>query len=62
MTKTLAIILNHNLPDNTSWLYSGLKKFEIEEYEMEVMDNGSRPDFIPHVLWSGCQRTSSWAH
>ena len=62
MTKTLAIILNHNLPEYTNWVYYGLKKFETDEYEVVVMDNGSQPEFIPpyaqirlpkNVFWGG---------
>lgn len=39
--KTLAVILNYNLPDFTDALYKQLKPFEAEDYEVVVLDNGS---------------------
>lgn len=49
MSKTLAIILNHNLPEYTNWLYGELKPSEGELFDLKVMDNGSRPDGMPAV-------------
>jgi len=46
MTKTLVIILNHNLPEYTDWLYHSLVNFEKDIYELKVMDNGSNPDRV----------------
>ncbi len=41
MTKTAAIILNHNLPEWTDRLYKSLKPYEGEDYDLLVFDNGS---------------------
>jgi len=41
MTKTLAIILNHNLPELTDNLYESLVNFQGDDYDLVVMDNGS---------------------
>jgi len=42
MGKTLAIILNHNTPDITDFLYNQLKPFEdLQNFELCVLDNGS---------------------
>lgn len=43
MTKTLAVILNYNLPDFTDSLYLQLKPFERDDYDLMVLDNGSPP-------------------
>lgn len=62
MSKTLVIILNHNLPDLTNWLYYSLKKFQDSTHDIMVMDNGSKPNLIPpytqirlkhNVYWGG---------
>ncbi len=50
MSKTLAIILNHNLPEYTDWLYQELKRGEGELYDLRVMDNGSRPEGMPATV------------
>lgn len=47
MSKTLAIVLNHNLPEYTNWVYYSLKKFADDTIDLKVMDNGSKPDLIP---------------
>lgn len=44
MKKTLAIILNYNLPDFTDALYRQLKPFEGNDYDLMVLDNGSPPE------------------
>jgi len=44
MGRTLAIILNHNLPELTDLLYDSLNGQENDEYDLFIMDNGSRPD------------------
>ena len=44
MTKTAAIILNHNLPDYTDMLFDSLKPYEREDYDLMVFDNGSTPE------------------
>ena len=44
MTKTAAIILNHNMPDYTDMLYESLKPYERNDYELFVLDNGSKPE------------------
>lgn len=61
-TKTLAVILNHNLPEYTSWLYNALKPHEKDIYDLLIMDNGSLPHLIPanttiklekNLFWGG---------
>lgn len=44
MGKTAAIILNHNLPDYTDMLYGSLKPCERDDYDLFVLDNGSKPE------------------
>ena len=46
MTKTAAIILNHNMPDYTDMLYNSLKPYERKDYDLLVLDNGSKPEGI----------------
>lgn len=46
MNKTLVIILNHNLPEFTDDLYEELEKYKDDRYDLIVMDNGSRDEFI----------------
>lgn len=46
-TKTLAIILNHNLPELTNWLYYTIKPHKNELFDLIVMDNGSKPELTP---------------
>ncbi|MFK7932197.1 MAG: hypothetical protein AB8G22_01725 [Saprospiraceae bacterium] len=41
MTRTLAIILNHNLPVLTDNLYESLFPFTKKDFDLMVMDNGS---------------------
>lgn len=62
MSKTLVLILNHNLPEYTNWLYYSLKKYQDSSFDIEIMDNGSREEFIPkhasikiekNVFWGG---------
>ena len=62
MQKTLVIILNHNLPEYTNWLYHSLKEFEGETYDTQVMDNGSKTwlmadpthiRFEKNLFWGG---------
>jgi GT2 family glycosyltransferase len=43
-TKTAAIILNHNMPDMTDMLFEALKPYEREDYDLIVLDNGSKPE------------------
>jgi GT2 family glycosyltransferase len=45
-TKTAAIILNHNMPDMTDLLYESLKPYEREDYDLFVLDNGSKPEGV----------------
>ena len=40
MSKTLAVILNHNLPDETDKLYESLKPHEKDDYDLVVVENG----------------------
>jgi GT2 family glycosyltransferase len=60
MTKTLAIILNHNLPEYTNWLYNSLKKFQDETYELLVMDNGSKPELTPKYAHIKLEKNLFW--
>nr|NQU93669.1 hypothetical protein [Bacteroidota bacterium] len=46
MSKTLVIILNHNLPEFTDTLFTELSKYKSDAYDLEVMDNGSRSEFL----------------
>lgn len=62
MSKTLAIVLNHNLPEYTNWVYYSLQKFANDSIDLKVMDNGSKPELIPkythirlpkNIYWGG---------
>ncbi len=44
MKKTIVIILNHNLPELTDNLFESLDKYQGDEYDLVVMDNGSNKD------------------
>lgn len=46
MSKTLVIILNHNLPEITDDLFLELEKHKGDSYDLVVMDNGSREEFV----------------
>lgn len=41
MSKTLAVIINHNRKEYTNRLYRSLKPYEADDYELYVFDNGS---------------------
>lgn len=60
MTKTLAIILNHNLPEYTNLLYQSLKEFQDENYDLLVMDNGSKPELMPAVMHIRLEKNLYW--
>jgi hypothetical protein len=60
MTKTLAIILNHNLPEYTNWLYYSLNKFHCDDFDLMVMDNGSKPEFIPYYTQIRLEKNIYW--
>jgi GT2 family glycosyltransferase len=60
MTKTLAIILNHNLPEYTNWLYYSLKKFQDESFDLMVMDNGSKPELTPKYAQIRLEKNLFW--
>jgi hypothetical protein len=60
MPKTLVIILNHNLPELTNWLYYSLKKFQDETHDILVMDNGSKPDLIPSYTQIRLKKNYFW--
>jgi len=60
MAKTLAVILNHNLPEYTNWLYYSLKKFKDDSYDLLVMDNGSRPELIPKYTHIKFEKNLFW--
>jgi len=44
MSKTLAVIYNHNMPEITDSLWESLKPYERNDYDLILIDNGSRPD------------------
>ena len=48
--KTLAIILNHNLPEYTNFLYNELKKHQTESYDVLIFDNASSYEGQPDVV------------
>lgn len=43
--KTLVIILNHNLPDITDKLYESLLPYKKHDYDLMILDNGSKKEF-----------------
>jgi len=43
-SKTLAVIYNHNLPEMTDRLWEELKPYERDDYDLILIDNGSRED------------------
>ncbi len=59
-TKTLAIILNHNLPEYTLWLYRALREYEGDDYDLLVMDNGSRQEFVPAFTHVRFEKNLYW--
>ena len=60
MAKTLAIILNHNLPEYTNWLYYSLRKHQDDTYDLVVMDNGSKPEQIPKYAQIKFEKNLFW--
>ena len=42
--KTLAVIYNHNLPQMTDKLWEELKPYERDDYDLILIDNGSRKE------------------
>jgi GT2 family glycosyltransferase len=46
MSKTAAIILNHNLVSWTDRLYNSLKAYERDDYDLMVFDNGSKEENV----------------
>jgi Ca2+-binding RTX toxin-like protein len=42
--KTLAVIYNHNMPEITDSLWESLKPYERNDYDLILIDNGSRND------------------
>ena len=59
-TKTLVIILNHNLPEYTNLLYHNLKPYEKEIYDRVVMDNGSLPYLMPEFSQVKIKKNLYW--
>ena len=43
MSKSLVAILHFNSPQYTDTLYELLKPYEGDDYDLEVIDNGSSP-------------------
>lgn len=60
MSKTLTIVLNHNLPDYTNWVYYSLKKFLNENMDLIIMDNGSRPELVPKMATVRLKKNIYW--
>jgi len=50
MTKSIVIILNHNLPEYTNSLYHSLLEFQDDSFDLLVMDNGSKPALMPEII------------
>jgi hypothetical protein len=44
MSKTLAVILNHNLPDETNSLFESLEPYQNDDYDLVVVENGCSED------------------
>lgn len=44
--KTLAVIYNHNMPEITDKLWESLKPYERDDYDLIIIDNGSKPENI----------------
>ena len=42
--KTLAVIYNHNMPEITDSLWESLKPYERNDYDLILIDNGSKPE------------------
>lgn len=42
--KTLAVIYNHNMPEITDQLFESLKPYENGDYDLVIIDNGSKSD------------------
>ena len=42
--KTLAVIYNHNMPEITDSLWESLKPYERDDYDLILIDNGSKPE------------------
>lgn len=40
--KTLVVVLNHNFPEYTDRMYSYLKPYERKDYDLVILDNGSK--------------------
>ncbi|MEI6433977.1 MAG: hypothetical protein WCP32_03965 [Bacteroidota bacterium] len=60
MSKTLVIILNHNLPEYANWLYDSLKEFQGETYDALVMDNCSKPELTPATTHIRIEQNIYW--
>lgn len=56
--KTLAVIYNHNLPEMTDKLWEALFPYERDDYELILIDNGSRPEnmskYTTHETGQNC--------
>ena len=59
-TRTLVIILNHNLPEYTDRLYMALKEYQDETYDLKVMDNGSAPEYLPNAIHIRLEKNLYW--
>ena len=48
--KTLVVILNHNLPEYTNFLYNELKTHQTDTHDIFVFDNASTPEGQPCIV------------
>jgi GT2 family glycosyltransferase len=62
MSKTLAVILNHNLPDETNSLFESLEPYQNDDYDLVVVENGcsengksnySTYELNENIYWGG---------
>jgi hypothetical protein len=60
MSKTLVIILNHNIPEYANQLYDSLKNYQGETYDALVMDNGSKPELMPATTHIRFEQNLYW--
>jgi len=60
MGKTLAVILNHNLPEFTDPLFEELVRYTSDGYDLKVIDNGSQEKYISQYTTIRYERNLFW--
>ncbi len=60
MSKTLAIILNYNLPELTDNLYESLEPYNRDLRDIFVMDNGSKPNLKSKYTYFHLDKNIFW--